>query len=384
MAHHLKSVPQVPQKASKTALLLGGGGLTGGVFEVGTLKAIGDFLKKRSINDFDIFVGTSAGSLIAASLAFGFTSDDFFKALHNESEALPALKKRDFYHLNTKEILYNYFTFPVGLAKIIHQKVKTKNYSILNFTADVISKLLPQGFFTTAGLRDFLLKNVIKDPALDDFNQLAKELYITSCNIDTGERVVFGEDGFRHISISKAVEASSAFPFLYKPVRYKGNDYVDGGVKRTLHMDIAIAHGAKLLICINPIAPFNNTRRSADKKYISQTGIVNIVDQAFRAVIHSRASLGIEIVKKENPDLDIIVFEPKLDDLTMFSYHMMRYDARHRVADYSYKIAARQIHNHFQKYKAIFEKHGFEIDNEFMSKNYEQSDPAKGSFLSIL
>ena len=58
--------------------------------------------------------------------------------------------------------------------------------------------------------------------------------------------------------VSRAVQASTALPGLYRPVRIGGRDYVDGGVKKTAHINLAIRHGADLVVCINPIVPIHN------------------------------------------------------------------------------------------------------------------------------
>src|SRR5258708_39647477 len=60
-----------PQKGGKTALVLASGGLTGVAYEVGALRALDHILTNRTVNDFDIYVGTSAGAVVAASLANG-------------------------------------------------------------------------------------------------------------------------------------------------------------------------------------------------------------------------------------------------------------------------------------------------------------------------
>ena len=41
-------------------------------------------------------------------------------------------------------------------------------------------------------------------------------------------------------------------------MRIGGRDYVDGGVKKTAHINLAIQNGADLVICINPIVPYLN------------------------------------------------------------------------------------------------------------------------------
>ena len=51
------------RKRSKTALVLGGGGFTGGVYEIGALRALDLLAVNRTVNEFDVYVGTSAGVL---------------------------------------------------------------------------------------------------------------------------------------------------------------------------------------------------------------------------------------------------------------------------------------------------------------------------------
>ena len=57
----------------RVALVLAGGAVSGGAFKVGGLKALDDFLSGRRITDLDMYVGISAGSILAASVASGIT-----------------------------------------------------------------------------------------------------------------------------------------------------------------------------------------------------------------------------------------------------------------------------------------------------------------------
>src|ERR1700733_55808 len=72
---------------SKTALVLGGGGFTGGVYEIGALRAIDLLAVNRTVNDFDIYVGTSAGSFVASLVANGVTPEEMMRVLN---KALPS------------------------------------------------------------------------------------------------------------------------------------------------------------------------------------------------------------------------------------------------------------------------------------------------------
>src|SRR5215210_5464894 len=67
---------------SKTALVLGGGGFTGGVYEIGALRALDLLSVNRTVNEFDIYVGTSAGSFVAALVANGVTPEEMMRVLN--------------------------------------------------------------------------------------------------------------------------------------------------------------------------------------------------------------------------------------------------------------------------------------------------------------
>jgi len=121
------------------------------------------------------------------------------------------------------------------------------------------------------------------------------ELYIVAMNLDTAERVVFGHDEDTSLSISEAVQASTALPGFYKPARLKGVDYVDGGVRRTANIDVAIEHGAELVICYNPFRPFHTgwcgaicpTRPLRDRgRPLASQGMLTVLNQVLRTLLH--------------------------------------------------------------------------------------------------
>src|SRR3984893_4655384 len=69
------------RQRSKTALVLGGGGFTGGVYEIGALRAIDLLSVNRTVNEFDVYVGTSAGSFVAAAVANGVTPEEMMRVI---------------------------------------------------------------------------------------------------------------------------------------------------------------------------------------------------------------------------------------------------------------------------------------------------------------
>ena len=63
--------------------MLGGGGFTGGVYEIGALRALDLLAVNSTVNNFDVYVGTSAGSFVAAMLANGVTPDEMMQVLNS-------------------------------------------------------------------------------------------------------------------------------------------------------------------------------------------------------------------------------------------------------------------------------------------------------------
>src|SRR5882757_5259891 len=72
------------KKPSKTALVLGGGGLTGGVYEIGALRALDLLAVNSTVNQFDVYVGTSAGSFVAALTANGITPEEMMRVVNDQ------------------------------------------------------------------------------------------------------------------------------------------------------------------------------------------------------------------------------------------------------------------------------------------------------------
>src|ERR1700760_4448400 len=68
-------------RPSKTALVLGGGGFTGGVYEIGALRALDLLSVSHTINQFDVYVGTSAAACSAAAVANGITPEQMMQSI---------------------------------------------------------------------------------------------------------------------------------------------------------------------------------------------------------------------------------------------------------------------------------------------------------------
>src|SRR5437868_9017648 len=74
-------------RPDKTALVLGGGGFTGGVYEIGALRALDLLTVNSNVNQFDVYVGTSAGAFIASLCANGVTPEEMMRVVTRQGKA---------------------------------------------------------------------------------------------------------------------------------------------------------------------------------------------------------------------------------------------------------------------------------------------------------
>ena len=98
---HAVAVPAAKPRAKKAGprikrgLALAGGGPLGAMYEVGVLMALDESLIGLDLNDMDVYVGVSAGSVITAGLANGLKPTDIFQLfIENKAtnKSLGALK----------------------------------------------------------------------------------------------------------------------------------------------------------------------------------------------------------------------------------------------------------------------------------------------------
>ncbi|HEV2812536.1 MAG TPA: patatin-like phospholipase family protein [Solirubrobacteraceae bacterium] len=74
------------------------------------------------------------------------------------------------------------------------------------------------------------------------------------CTVDkgSGRRVVFGAPGAPEASVADAVAASCSIPSVFRPVRIGGREYVDGGAWSLTNLDAAPAGRGSEVLCLHP------------------------------------------------------------------------------------------------------------------------------------
>ncbi|MFO7635412.1 MAG: patatin-like phospholipase family protein [Caldilinea sp.] len=345
---------------------MAGGGITGAVYEVGALRAINDTLNGLTVNDFDIYVGTSAGALICSLIVNGLTPEDIIQALDDRHPEIGGVGVGDLFQADIPEYLRSLLNIPralwhLGIASLTHP------FNIA--LSDVLWELahvLPAGLYDSNSLERYVRRVLEMPGRFNRFDFLDKQFFIVATELDSGNRAVFGQGGKGIVPISRAVAASSAVPILYRPVRIFDKDYVDGGLHGTASLDLAIEAGAKLVICINSMVPLNAARAFPDQHYMRSHGIQAIVNQTVRTLLHSTLRYHIKNLKVKYPDVDIILIQPEWNDERMFSHNPMYYNSRLLLAEHGFTTVTSGLMERYDYYRQILERHGIELHTELV------------------
>lgn len=350
------------RRKRKVALVCAGGGITGAVYEIGCLRALEDLLD-RSMLDLDLYLGISGGAFVASLLANGLSPRQLYDEVAARSSSPFGITAAPLFRIGIGEYLKRSTRAPkvIGDALLAALSGEGRNVADAFFT---LFQLLPPGLLENSGVQEYLARLFRDHGRTDHFTDLHRDLIIVAVDLDTGDAVPFGDKGWRDVSISKAVQASTALPGLYRPIRIGGRDYVDGGVKKTAHINLAIQHGADLVICLNPIVPIlNDIAGGPLHGHLSSRGPTWVLDQVLRITLHGRMQYGLERYESEHPEVDIMILEPTRDDMRMFTHNIMRYSARHVVAQHGYRSAKRQFIEREAHYRQMLARHGIGIGN---------------------
>lgn len=241
---------------ARTGLVLGAGGVVGQAYHAGVLATLERALgwDPRSA---DVIVGSSAGSVTAATLRLGVSAADlaawssdaplspagqaFFDAVGPAAEDLPMPSVTNLLHgwrLPSARLVARTARRPWGLRP-----------------AAAYSTLLP------AGRYDLQERTRVLDV---EGAPWPRGLWVCTARRTDGHRVVFGRAGAPSAILSQAVAASCAIPSYFAPVRIGRHQYVDGGMHSPTNADVLASSGLDLVIVVSPMSAAHGSSRSAD------------------------------------------------------------------------------------------------------------------------
>lgn len=349
----------------RTGLALAGGGPLGAVYEIGALLALEEALQGIQFNDIDIYVGVSSGGFIASGLANGIDIATIYHSFIESETAEHALTP----DLFMRPAFGEFVSRALGVPQLLLEGLRGGLAQSLAGGAvgwlAGLSRSLPVGIFDSDAIGAQLSRLFAAHGGTDDFRKLAHRLYLVATDLDSAESVRFGAPGYDHVPISRAVQASAALPGLFPPVLIDGHHYVDGALIKTLHASVALEQDAKLVICINPLVPFDAHLAARNGRPRHQSlvkgGLPAVMSQTFRALIHSRMTVGMSKYEKQFPGADVMLFQPDRDDAEMFFANVFSYSSRHRLCEHAYQGTRTYLLKQHASLRPVLARHGIEL-----------------------
>ncbi len=372
----------------RIALALAGGGPLGAIYEIGALCALQESLKGINFTQLQHYVGVSAGGFIAAGLANGITPLQLFglfiedRKRHTEAFDPSWLVRPAF---------SEYFSRGLRLPELMLSGAWHSSFgrrSLMN-ALERLGPSLPTGVFSNAQIDVELARLFSRPGRTNDFRQLKKRLTLVATHLDSSQAVAFGRTGWDHVPISKAVQASAALPGLFPPVEIDGQHYCDGALIKTMHASIALDEGVDLMLCLNPLVPFNATAHltntDSPTPWASPAPIPRIVDgglpavlsQTFRSLIHSRLILGLKAYEHTYPNTDIVLIEPDHRDPELYLANTFSYSQRRHLAEHAYQQTRQMLRSRQTGLSTKLGYHGITLNHAALDDTHRHLCPPR-------
>jgi NTE family protein len=225
---------------TSTALVLGGGGVTGIAWELGILKGLAD--EGVDLSTADLVVGTSAGSVVGAQVASGHSLEELYDGQLKppDSEIGAELSRLTMLRLLP----------PMLIPGSQQQKLAR------------VGKMALRAHPPGGSDRVEVIRSRIGIEKWPD-----RDLRVTAVEAESGDFIVFDRDS--GVDIVHAVAASCAVPLVWPAVTIDGLHYVDGGMRSTANVDVA--HGADAVVVIAPL-PQAFSKATSIRAQLADTG----------------------------------------------------------------------------------------------------------------
>jgi NTE family protein len=293
----------------RIGLVLGAGGTLGAAWTIGGLAAVEERIG-RPLNDADIIVGTSAGSIVAAALRHGFTPAELVAhQLGEGSEHLPGA--HEFEHDSGR--LPSPPRLRLGSARLLATAALAPHSVHPTVLA---SAFLPLGRSEHHTLRRYVGTLVADDP--DHWPE--RDTWIVGVDYECGRRVVFGRPGSPAAALPDAVVASCSIPGWHRPTRIGSRRYVDGGVRSSASLDLLHRRRLDEVYVLAPMAS-----RETDRPLCPSWRAERALRQFFAVQLER------ERRKVERGGTRVTVVMPGPADLSVIGANLMDGRRRHAV-----------------------------------------------------
>jgi len=297
----------------RRAIVLGGGGVLGAAWMIGALSAVQDSYGWDP-READVFVGTSAGSVLAGLLGCQVSVE----TLVNHQRGVPAPGDP---HVDFDPDGASGGPLPprpklgIGSAALLARAARNPRRMP---PLAVLSGLAPRGRGRLDAVRA-LVDSAVELSGSDTGWAPHPATWIVAMDYETGRRVPFGRPGSPPATLAEAVSASCAIPGWYAPVSIGGRRYVDGGTLSPTSLDLLADRGLDEVIVLAPMVSFD---------FDEPPSLVGRVERRFRRAMTKRVLHEAGKVRRHGTAVTIL--GPGREDLEAIGVNLM--DPRRRVS----------------------------------------------------
>src|SRR5262245_5706026 len=182
LAFYRRRRPQ-PSSPPRFALALGGGGVIGGMYEAGALAALEERLNGAG-QVFHIYVGCSAGSVVAALVANGTRAPDVYRTLAQSPPDPTNFRRGAVFSPDS-------FRRAAGrFGRMMWAFSKNAMTGLRGSIPDMLARAerdLPPGFFSLTALEQFMRDAIAARGLSNSFTELPRTLLIPAVDLDRAE-----------------------------------------------------------------------------------------------------------------------------------------------------------------------------------------------------
>lgn len=305
-------------------VVLGAGGVLGVAWGIGALRAFEQTtgLDPRAA---EVLVGTSAGSILAAALGCGVSTE----ALANHQQGVPAEGDPDLaydYDAGHATGLPGRPTLRFGSTGLLLNAIRHPRRTT---GLAALSSVVPEGRGSLAAV-GALVDAVAPDGPVAWAPH--PRTWVVAMDYRTGDRVVFGREGAPVTRLSKAVVASCAIPGWYEPIQVGDRRYVDGGMVSPTSVDLLADSELDTVYVLSPMTSFD---------YDRPTAFWPRVERRVRRMLTRRLAREAALVRARGTE--VVLVGPGPEDLAVIGANLMDASRRGRVFATSLRTTAEAL-----------------------------------------
>ena len=323
----------------RRALVLGAGGVLGAAWMTGALEAAQETLQ-CALGDVDLMVGTSAGSVLAAALRCGVSTEEL--VAYQRGEPIGMLAGLGEVHagpwprpprlrLGSPRLALAALTAPHRVHPAVQAcawlPIGRENHENLYAMVHVLQSRIPSKAASAH------LTATVAAAAMPGW--LDKPTWVVAVDYDSGRRVVFGRPGAPPANLAEAVAASCSVPGWYEPVLIGGRRYVDGGVISVTSLGMLADEGIDEVCVLAPMASLVADRRYAPHMHLERR-VRSLLTYLLMREVRELRTAGVKVT----------VLTPGPEDLAVMGVNLMDPRRRQAVLETSLRTSAAALAAH--------------------------------------